>query len=386
MKIGDFLRDICLLIIEQVRRVTRPAVPRIAAQGKVAGQEVDTTVDSDLAKYYLEDYWSGKNQQVELDQIINQVEAEYQESLPDRESLMNLANKYSVDFATLFLTKQLLNIPQNGKIHSCFLAAFKQAKEDVQSGKIPQIPHITSFVFLIVPAWDYVKTGAELGTDFLDTRKMLDQFGAENHLLEIDPIGSVEKNAKIVASEILRFSRESKKAIIIVSASSSGPSVAHALGEILESCQLSQVKGWLNVTGILQGAVFLDFFLKRPMRWLFHFILKIKKWDLVTVESFSAAVRRQCFQNVCIPENIFILNYLSIPLSGNISNFARLNYKLIRKQGPNDGSALILDAIAPNGVSVVSFGTDHFINFDPEISLKVVAIVQTVVKHLSKTV
>ncbi len=382
MNINKFLRDSFLFIIEQIRAVTRPSVPRIATLGEIAGQRVDTTVDSDLAKYYLENYLSDKKQQREFDQIIDQIEAESQEPLPSREYLRNLASQYSADFATLFLTNRLLKIPANAKFHSCFLNAIEQAREALQSGDVPQIPEVSSYIILMVPAWDYVETGAELGTDFLDARKMLDQIGAENHLVEIEPVGSVERNAEIVANEILRFSKESQKAILIVSASSSGPSVAHALGEILKADQLGQVKGWLNAVGILRGASFLDFFLKPPIRWILLILLKIKKWDIEAIESLSTTVRRQRFQNVYIPETVVIINYLSIPLSGNISKLARLNYKLIRKKGPNDGSALIVDEIAPNGISIISFGTDHFANLDPEISIKLVALAQTAVNHL----
>jgi hypothetical protein len=380
--IVSILKKASTSFIERLKGIFIPSVPKISVQGNFAGHTVETTVDSKLAKYYLENYLSGKKTQPKLDQLINQVEAELLGPFPSRESLKKLANKISVDFATLYLTKRILETPTNQKFQSIFLDAYQKTREAAHPEDLSGNTNLSSFIILIAPAWDYVEMGPTIGTDFADIRKLMDQMDLENHLLQIDPIGSVEKNAEIVAKEIVNFSSSSKKAIILVSGSSSSPSVAHALGEILNTEQLDCVKGWFNAVGILQGASFIDFFMRRPIRWGFHAFLKFKKWDIANVESMSTRIRRDRFQKVQIPENIFILNYLSIPLSGNISQFARLSYKIIRKQGPNDGSALIVDTIAPNGISIVSFGTDHFINFDPNLPFKAVAIVQTMANHI----
>ncbi len=382
MDTARFLKDLSFQFMEVMKTAVSPPVPKLPVKGEFAGQPVETTVDSELARYYLENYLTNQKTQPKLDHLIEQIEAEHQANFPSRESLKKLTDQYSVDFATLYLTKRILEIPANEELHSYFLNAYEEVQRASQAGDSLYNPHLSSCIFLIVPAWDYVEMGPEIGTDFADTRKLLDQIGAENHLLAIEPVGSVERNAEIVAREILRFSQQTTKALILVSGSSSGPAVAHALGEILEPQQLQQVKCWVNAVGILQGASFVDVLLSRPLCWGLRVFLLVKKWKFEDIESMSMRIRRERFQQVSIPRDIFILNYLSIPVSGNISQFARMAYKVIRKQGPNDGSALILDTMVPDGISIVSFGTDHFINFDPQIPLKVAAIGQTVVHHL----
>lgn len=384
MNIVKFLKEAGGQIQELIKIMTASATPKIPAQGKLAGQRLNTTVDSELAKQYLENYLTQQTPQPEWNRLIEQVETEHQANFPTRESLKHLADQHSLDFATLYLIKRILDIPANQDLQSRFQRALEQTQAEAPSGKFSSNPHFSDYLVLVAPAWDYVKTGPEIGTDFADARNLLTQVGIENHLLEIEPVGTAERNAEIIASEICRYSQQSPKELILVSGSSSGPAVAHALGEILEAHQLQKVKAWVNAVGILRGAPFADFFLTWPLRGILRLFMWIKGWQLDSVESLSVRVRRPRFQQIRLPENVLIINYLSIPLSGDISDLAKLNYKIIRKGGPNDGSCWIIDTIVPEGLSIVSLGTDHFINFDPQISLKVVAMAQTVIGSLKR--
>lgn len=359
-------------------------LPKIPVKGSFAGQKWETTTDSKLAKYYLENTLANQRTQPDLDRQIDQIEEEFGHFFPTQDVLETLTKKYSTDFATLYLAMHLLKLPETQKLQSSFQSDLDLVLKAFEAQDFCAVHHpgYGAYRFLIVPAWDYRGAGIEMGTDFATSRQCLDQIGAENHLVEIEPVGTVDQNAAILADEILRHSRESDKDLILVSGSSSGPIVAHALGEHLQEAQQKKVKAWVNTVGILKGTTFADFFMWLPIRWFTKLEAKRRKWPYESIRSMSVQFRKKRFKDVRLPKSLFTLNYLSIPLSGDISPFAGAVYRLLRPKGPNDGSTLILDSIAPNSASILSVGTDHFVSFDPLAHYKTAAIARTVVKAL----
>jgi hypothetical protein len=91
---------------------------------------------------------------------------------------------------------------------------------------------------------------------------------------------------------------------------------------------------------------------------------------------------RKRFERLRVDENILIVNYLGIPLSGQLSRYSRDKYPLLRPEGPNDGLTLLTDAIAPNSLTVVALGSDHFFAEDPDIDDKTVALMTLVIALL----
>jgi hypothetical protein len=91
---------------------------------------------------------------------------------------------------------------------------------------------------------------------------------------------------------------------------------------------------------------------------------------------------RPRFSRLNIPVHISIINYIGVPLYGHISEFAKDTYSILRKLGPNDGLSLLNDQIAPNSVTILEFGIDHYFNEDPEIDLKTVALTKTIITYI----
>ncbi|MGA1197570.1 MAG: hypothetical protein ACO36I_13850, partial [Candidatus Latescibacterota bacterium] len=325
-------------------------LPKISVSGSFAGQKWETTTDSKLAKYYLENTLANKRTEPDLDRQIDQIEAEFGHRFPTQDVLETLTKRYATDFATLYLVNHLLKLPETQKCQSSFQNDLDLVLQAFEAQDFDAIYHpgYAAYRFLVVPAWDYRGDGIEMGTDFAAARQCLNQIGAENYLVEIEPVGTVDQNAAILADEILRHSCESDKDLVLVSGSSSGPIVAHALGEHLQEDQHKKVKAWVNTVGILKGTTFADFFMWFPIRWFTKLECKRRKWPYESIRSMSVQFRKERFQTVRLPQHLFTLNYLSIPLSGDISPFAGLVYRLLRPKGPNDGSTLILDSIAPN--------------------------------------
>jgi hypothetical protein len=356
----------------------RSSMPRIPVAGELAGQRINTTVDSELARYYLEHYLQNDRTNPRLDSLLDQIPQNPDSvSPPSREFLKHLANAYSTDFAALYLARQLLENQANQPMQQAFQAEFAQLKNTIDSSTFRQPPQPPSYVFLFVPGWVY-KSHPETGADLAKPREVITQIGLENYLIPIGESGTIEKNANFIAQEIVRQNRLGKK-IILVSASSGSASVAYALGNLLSVGEAQKVSAWLNIGGLLQGSPLADAAVRGPKRWLTKLITFAEGWDFASIESMTTHRSRARFNRLRIPPSILVINYVGIPLSGDVTKLAKEGYEDLCREGPNDGLALIADEIFPGGVTIVELGLDHYFQ-DREIDLKTAALAKTIMK------
>jgi hypothetical protein len=82
--------------------------PRIPIAADLAGKPMTTTVDSDLARYYLENSLDGSQNNPGLNHQIAGIDKRYRAAPLDRQTLKAISQTGSPDFAALFLVKQLL--------------------------------------------------------------------------------------------------------------------------------------------------------------------------------------------------------------------------------------------------------------------------------------
>lgn len=320
-------------------------------------------------------------QENDFDRRIDQIYQNYDSRLLKRQNLKKISEDTSVDFAALYFAKHLLEDPVNARIQVLFEANLQAARDDVASIYARSSMRPPPYVVLLVPGWNYVENGHLTGADLETAQDIVTRLGFENHVIGIDPIGSVEKNADIVANEIIRHAQVGRP-IILAGPSSAGPAIHLALGDRLDALHLHHVKGWLNLGGILQGSPLVDHWWSWPRRWLLRMALWFRGWDEEHVLSMSAEVSRPRFARLDLPDSLLVVNYLGIPLSGELSRLTRDQYPILRRDGPNDGLTLLADAIAPKSVTIVELGRDHFFAEDPEIDLKTVALAKTMIQLL----
>jgi len=347
-------------------------VPKYHASGDLFGQRVETTVDSDPARYYLENYLQGKHENRDLSDKIAALHNRFDQATPSRNDLNEIAHAFSVDFASLFLAHRLLADECNIVLNQSFV-------HYMSSGRAIDESVDSLYIVLFVPGWNYEKNGHENGADFARPRQLASELGLENHLVELLPTGSVEQNADILAADIVRYSRTGKE-LILAGASSAGPAIHLALSELLDERALSSVKVWLNLGGILQGSPLVDYAEARP--GLLNLVAWFKGLDKEAILSMGANRSRKRFARLEMDSDILVINYLGIPLSGQLSQHSKNTYPLLRSNGPNDGLTLLADAIAPDSLTVVALGSDHFFAEDPNIDVKTVALLKLIVAHL----
>ena len=75
------------------------SIPRLPATGEFAGHRVTTTVDAEVARYYLEHYSQGRRENREMDARIAAIYRSHEVALPSRDELKAISVALSVDFA-----------------------------------------------------------------------------------------------------------------------------------------------------------------------------------------------------------------------------------------------------------------------------------------------
>jgi hypothetical protein len=351
------------------------ATLRLPAAGTVAGQRVETTVDSEAAHYYLDHHLDRTD-----DKVSQKIEVALRKAGADpydRESLERLSEGLSVDLAALYFAADLYARPANGRAQDAFHATLKDLENPGTSEVIPEAWR--SYLIAFVPGYGYRKN-PENGADFSRQRKIMTDRGFQTTLIKTAELGTVEENAGIVADALRRFAAQGQK-VLLVSTSRGGPEVALALGNRLSPEATNHVKAWISVGGLLRGSPYADYNLRWPRRWVVNAMLKLNDHHPDTLRTMSTTVRRPAFDQIRLPHHLFTVQYVAVPLSGHIEEAVHRRYDILSANGPNDGLTLLADELVPGGVVVTDIGLDHYYR-DPIIGLKTVALAYVVLRAL----
>ncbi|HXM28650.1 MAG TPA: hypothetical protein VN957_21705 [Chthoniobacterales bacterium] len=341
----------------------------LPVRGMVGGQTIETRVDSEAARYYLEHYLPGNRTDPALDERIDRVYQSANGHLPDRSDLKHLSDDFSVDFAALYFADQIARIPVNRRFRSAFERAYDYALKAYPEGRVSLS---TEYEVMFVPTYLY-KRLFSVGADMAVPRAAIKKVGLTGHFVETQDDGAVETNADLVAAAI-RSRAQSGRRLIIISASKSGPEVALALTK-LGPAGTRHVAAWINAMGALQGTPLVDDRLFPDLEIL------MGKVDIAGTESMTTARGRRRFDSFHVPDHLLVVNYFGVPVVGSVSFWARTSFFPLRKYGPNDGTVLLPDMIFPGGVTLTELGSDHFMRRKP-LDIVTVALAITVIDWL----
>ena len=345
----------------------------IPASGRFHDFEIDTIVDSESARYYVESYAQGRADDPRLHDAIEALKRDFGDRVPDHVDLRRLARAQSVDFAALFFADQLLSLDRNAAISQRFRTNVDRARRGEVLVSAPD-----GLVVVLVPGYDYKENGRVTGADLQAQVAILGRMGLRAEFVEVDPIGTVLEGADVIERALNGLGDAQ---LLIAGPSSAGPAIQDALSRLGPG---SSVLAWLNLGGTLRGVPLLDWLQRFPQRVVFDTVVWAQAWRHDSFESLTTRVLRERFEQLAIPADIEVFNYISMSLSGDISAFGWDKYLLMRSDGPNDGLSLLPDLLFPEGRTIVSPKGDHFFAEDPLIEQKSAALVLTILESIDR--
>jgi hypothetical protein len=317
---------------------TRRCTASVQATGSIGSERVATTVDSDEARYLIEDYFAGHGRRPRLDR---QFDALRRSDLTITKNAAEVATHFSPDVSALLVAAQLMD--ENKGVQRIY-----ERRLASPSGQLAGRARGSAVLF--VPGWLYVRhpeTGASLEREITT----LQHAGVEAHRIPTNENGSIEENARVIAAAI----HDARGKLILVSASKGGPEVMLALDSLVRPEDRRRIAAWINVGGILGGTPLADQALTIPKRWLTGIVLFRHCEGVVSMTSVNASRWRRR-----IPPNILVINFVAIPLSGDVTPRALEGYCALRKYGPNDGLTLVTEEIVSPAATITSLGSDHY--------------------------
>ena len=358
----------------------RTAIPEISVRGMMMGEAIQTTVDSEIARYYLENYLQNQDRDEALDKKIDAFYRQYQNRTLNRDDLKKISAETSTDFAGLFWAEHLYQNKKNSALQEKFHKNLSALRATSPAQAV--IANAGCCMLLFVPGWDYVASGPFTGADLARPMRITAALGIESLFIPLNPHGGVEENADLIR-RVVQEQAAQEKAIILVGPSSAGPAIHLGLTQKHPPEARQAVKAWINLAGILQGTPLVDHYQTWPRSWLLQLALWWKGWEKDKVLSMSMKSSRARFKQLTLPKDLIVINYIGLALSGDITALAAENYAMLRKKGPNDGLTLLPDSIAPGSRTIVALNSDHFFNEDPEIELKTIALTQVLFELLA---
>ncbi|MFQ5803163.1 MAG: hypothetical protein ACE5JQ_09745 [Candidatus Methylomirabilales bacterium] len=299
----------------------------------------------------------------------------------DTDNLKHLTTQFSPDFATLYFVSRIYMVPKNRIAQQAFHSHLATLRTQRITEKFHIDEKFTSYLIVFVPGYAYKRDPAT-GADFAVQRRVMGQAGFETLLVETDELGTIEKNASILANELTRLEKSHDK-IILVSTSKAGPEVALAIGKLMTAEQLRHVKAWISIGGLLRGSPIADQALKWPKSWFAAIGFFFKGLSTDVIEDLSTQKRREAFAHLYFPEHILLIQYVGVPLSGDIGEHVEGRYKDLREHGPNDGLTLVADELIEESIVVTDIGLDHYYS-DPQIDLKTLALARVIFDKLER--
>jgi adenylate kinase family enzyme len=335
----------------------------IPVNGFLFGRNFTTTVDNQLAKEMLSE---------DNDENVTKLFSTYANKPLNTTTLSEISKKYSMDVSTLYFLEKSYENPKNKEAQDLYLNYFDQLSDNNFKQKFE---HLQDVYVAFVPGLDYLDTTN--GGDFAKQRRLFTSNGIQNELILTESWGFADRNAEIVAKRLKELNKQHEK-IIVVSASKGGLDVAIALGKLLKAEDISSVKAWVSVGGILKGSPVADKYLSWPKCWVAEIGLLFVGQKISLIKDVSYKKRTEDFKNFNFPEHITRVHFIGAPLATQIHKRIKSNYCSIKDYGPNDGITPLADEVSDGGIVVSELGFDHYYKH-PDLDKKTLALALTVI-------
>jgi hypothetical protein len=348
------------------------------ASGSVAGHPFSARVDSEIARYYLEDFPEPHPEG--WHEALVEIEALLPDGLVSNDALAGIVKRFgSTDLAALVFMDQVYSLERNREFAECFAAMSRELENPDVDPRDVFAEDVNKFKVIFAPGWLY-ESNPQTEADFSRTRRSLDRIGMSYEFVPLPEDGTVAGNARKLAEAILEY-RDDDRLVIVVSASKSASEVALALGKLLEPEEAEGVAAWINAGGVIGGTPLADHWTSFPHNILARLAFLRYGWRYASLVDLRTDRSAERMAEVEMPDGLLVVNYVAVPMATQVSAGARDRYRLLARFGPNDGLALLASTSMPNGVTIVEPGADHYF-LTVDINLRTLALTRAVQQHL----
>lgn len=342
---------------------------RFPAAGEIGGDSIAAEVDSEIARYFLEDYLRGRRKHAPFDARIDSI---LHEAAPlTNAGLKAIADRTSADFGAMLFAH--LQTRRNLEVKQAFLREYARTRQ----GRVDLRIASGRYRIVLVPGLFY-RSKPETKGDLREVKATLEAEGFEVVSIPILDAGTVEANAAIIAG-FIRKQPAAGKQIILVSTSKGGPETAYALGHLLGEADARKIGMWFSVGGALRGSWLADRWMRWPQRWLVAGVGLVQGFSTGMVASLSVAESARRMDRIRMPAHIRVIHFVGVPLSGTVIDEVRGGYQALLPHGPNDGITLLQDEILEGSTVITALGLDHWYR-DPDLRRKILALVAAITR------
>lgn len=280
-------------------------------------------------------------------------------------------NNNSLDIQTIEAVRQIYI--NNKKLHQTYQKNLHNLSKNADVLR-------KEFIVLFIPGFMY-KSDTTTGADFKKQRELLLKYGVNNKLIEIKENGLVDENARLI-SNYIEQEAYSHKNIMLVSASKGGLETAIALGKYLKKGAVDKIRAWISIGGIHRGTYLADHAIKFPKSILARIVAWIEGFKFSQIQDMTVSKNEKIFNSLKLPKGIFYLQFIGVPLSGQVSDEIKSRYSELADYGPNDGLTTIKHELVEQGEAIVELGLDHYYR-DPNIDKKTLALLITTLNKVT---
>ena len=261
------------------------------------------------------------------------------------ECLRELTAREGCDFATALLHRRIVE----SDAHGPFLRWIKSG----------EIPSPTPIQVAIVPGAFY-RENPHTGADGRLPREVAQGLGLPVTTVPVSSSGRLLENASLLTAWLQSYQGPP---LILVSVSKAGGDIKTALAQPDAARTFANVRGWINICGILDGTPMADWLLSET--WLARanrFYYRMRGRSLDFLDDLRPGEGSALNFPLVLPPGLRAVHIVGFPLRRHLHNgLARRCHERLEPYGPNDGSVVLSNVLHWPGQLCPVWGADHYL-------------------------
>jgi hypothetical protein len=203
-----------------------------------------------------------------------------------------------------------------------------------------------------------------------DGRRILEMAPALGYEAELVPIGSFDTLQRGADALLAWLRARAGQPVVLLSLSKGGAEVKMALATPDAARAFTGVRGWVSLSGMLNGTPLVDWLLRQRLRTLaVRLLFAARRYSLQALLDLAQGAGAPLDFEPAVPAHIRIVHIIGFPLVRHLSSpAARRGHRRLASLGPNDGGGILLaDACRFPGVVYPIWGADHYLRLTDRV-------------------